>query len=88
MNRPQRVILIIYCFLLTYCFTWVPWCICQQGHRLRLGYGWVWYGSTRPDYDNGLAAPDFSIIILRVLAVSAIAAAAWLTVWKSAKPER
>jgi len=25
MNRTQRIVLVIYCFLLAYCCTWIPW---------------------------------------------------------------
>jgi hypothetical protein len=51
MNRSQRVVLIVYCLLLTYCCVWIPWC--ENYHvtspyarhtYYRIGYGWLWAG--------------------------------------------
>ena len=53
MNRTQRIILVIYCLSLAYCFVWIPWSVTTSDRfgtsRQRLGYGWVWAGPRYPD---------------------------------------
>ena len=83
MNRTQRVVLVVYCVLLAYCCIWVPWHM--QMHisqdvsmptSLRMGYGLLWAGPES-------ATPDLPIIGLRLLAVTAVAGAAFcVATWK------
>jgi hypothetical protein len=77
MNRPQRVVLILYFVLLTYCCVWVPWHLVQSEDRVRAGYGWLWAGPNTTDVPSSLTTPDLSIIGLRLLAVTALAGAAF-----------
>lgn len=89
MNRAQRVVLILYCLLLTYCCVWIPWRIQvhvpsewrgQSGYY-RAGYGWSWVGPGDPlplRYDSSYAAPDMPLIQLRIVAVTSIAAGGFL----------
>jgi len=45
MNRPQRIVVILYCLLVVYCCTWVPWHIVPPSNPpIRAGYGWLWSG--------------------------------------------
>ena len=98
MNRSQRIVLTLYCVLVVYCCTWVPWHISGKKYpSVRVGYGWLWAGPLpaipdasnysdipqgykllRPTSDaNGpLATPDYAIIALRLLAITAFAGAA------------
>jgi hypothetical protein len=77
MNKAQRVVLILYCFLVVYCCIWIPWYIGRPDDYLRVGYGLVWSG---PAKGGPLAAPDLPLIALRILAISGLSAAAYLTV--------
>jgi len=43
-NRWQRVIVVVYCLMLTGCFLWLPWCVSQQQDYVRLGNAWLWSG--------------------------------------------
>jgi hypothetical protein len=86
MNRPQRVVAVLYCLFLVYCFVWIPWRIELVGqesttHYVRAGYGWLWSGTTedKPRNYTHSVIPDLPLICLRVLAASAIAGAAMLT---------
>lgn len=77
MDRAQRATIIIYCLLLIYCCTWVPWHVVQNqslegAHQFRTGYGWLWIG---PSLASTHSTPDWSIIGLRLLAVTALAGA-------------
>ena len=88
MNRPQRIVLILYCLLLAYCCVWIPWHshmspALSHGYAdsyIRLGYGWLWIGSL----DIGgyaayaTATPDLPLIQLRLIAATAIGVAAFL----------
>jgi hypothetical protein len=44
MNRPQRIVLIVYCLLLVYCCLWIPWHVRHRLTDRRTGYGWLWTG--------------------------------------------
>src|ERR1019366_2444511 len=84
MNRVQRVIVVIYLLAVTYCFLWVPWCIhwhtTSDSRRLpleRVGYGWLWGGLGNTPYSR-LAAPDFPLIGMRLVAATALCLAAYL----------
>jgi hypothetical protein len=80
MTRVQRIILIVYCLLFAYCCVWVPWHVVwgQDKSYVRDGYGWLWSGPSTEADEGILSAPDFPIIGLRLLAVTAISAAAWI----------
>jgi hypothetical protein len=45
-TTSRRIIVVLYCFTLAYCFLWVPWRAPtrQPNSYLREGYGWVWAG--------------------------------------------
>jgi TRAP-type C4-dicarboxylate transport system permease small subunit len=84
MTRPQRIIAIIYCFLVLYCCLWIPLRVFQQVNpdgsviSTSLGYGWLWSAET-------LDLPSIHLIVLRLLASTALGAAAFLLAgkWKS-----
>ena len=90
MNRAQRIVLILYFLLLTYCCVWIPWRF--QIHSpsdnsgpagyYRTGYGWSWIGpnnnSQSRRYGSSYAAPDMPLIQLRIVAVTSIAAGGFL----------
>ncbi len=90
MNRPQRIVLIVYCVLVTYCCVWVPWHVVQGSasdgfQQFRTGYGWLWNGPS--NFAEGRASiyatPDVPIIGLRLLAVTAVAGVAFCVgTWK------
>lgn len=55
MNKPQRIVLILYCLLVVYCCVRVPLCGMESGYRFLAGYGWIWTAPTS-------LTPDLSII--------------------------
>ena len=74
MNRPERIVVVLYCLLMVYCSVWIPW---QEparrvGETLRpaynIGYGWLWVVPAM------FAAPDFQRIALRFVAATALSA--------------
>jgi len=83
-NKLQRIVLTFYCLLVVYCCVWVPWHVVQKSGEglptFRAGYGWLWKGP--PDLGawatSAYATPDLSIIGLRLLAVTALAGAAFV----------
>jgi hypothetical protein len=79
MNRAKRVVLIAYCVLLAYCCMWVPWHVKATRER-RSGYGLLWAGPSSAEVLAGYGqyhTPDLPIIGLRLLAVTAVAGAAF-----------
>jgi hypothetical protein len=85
MSRPQRIAAVFYCLLVIYCCIWVPWHVVQGSGtdgfvQFRTGYGWLWEGPNH--YAGGRAivysTPDFAVTGLRLLAATAVAAAAFL----------
>src|SRR5208282_3110088 len=92
MNRAQRVVLILYCLLLAYCCLWVPWRIqihfpsrsYWPGESLpaedhySTEYGWLWVGPRNLHSRSAYATPDMSLIQLRIVAVTSIAAGGFL----------
>jgi hypothetical protein len=79
MNRLSRVILVLYCLCLAYCTIWIPWRNPPGGHEpyIRLGYGFLWVGpKDSSSFYDWFATPDIPVIVLRVFALTAIAAAA------------
>jgi hypothetical protein len=84
MNKTQRIIAVLYCLLVVYCCVWVPWHLIQSPasegfHQWRTGYGWLWNGPSGA-VDRGwlYSSPDLPIIGLRLLAVTALAGAAFM----------
>ncbi len=76
MNRSQRIVLIAYCLLVVYCCVWVPWATIMpltQPIKQELGYDWVW--SLGP---SNVGEPDVVSIVLRLVAATALCAAAFL----------
>lgn len=89
MNRPQRIVLILYCVLLLYCCLWIPWQYEAVNHGyVRLGYAWLWVGPARADIPATAfpfpraagARPDMPLIGLRLLAATALCAVAFLLI--------
>ena len=78
MNLAQRIVLVIYCLLLVYCCLWIPFHM--QTYRqgvgstgyYRMGYAWLWIGPDR------YATPDGPLILLRLVAATALSSAAFL----------
>jgi len=78
MNLPQRIVLVIYCLLLVYCCLWIPFHV--QTYRqgvgstgyYRMGYAWLWIGPDR------YATPDGPLILLRLVAATALSSALFL----------
>lgn len=88
MNRSQRIVVVLCCLLVVYCCVWIPWHIvagpANDGAtvQVRVGYGWLWSGPAGTEVDPLPATPDLSVIGLRLLAATAISAAAFLAVRK------
>jgi hypothetical protein len=79
MTRAQRIVAVLYCLLVVYCCVWVPWHAgLSEVVDIPLGYDWIWSGQ-----DEG--SPDLSRIALRLLAATALGAAAFLFAgkWKA-----
>jgi hypothetical protein len=71
MNRPQRVVSILYCLAVVYCCVWVPWhVITPEAGETQLGYTLLWH------VDWG--GPNIATIAVRIIAVTALSAAAFL----------
>lgn len=97
MSKPQRIILVIYCFMLAYCFVWIPWRVTfvletqssvgdettspYQGEketRTRFAYSFVWNPPSEGRNLRWIPAPAADLILLRVLAITAIAGAVFI----------
>ena len=81
MNRVQRIIVVIYCLLLAYCCVWIPWreTITIGGQRKfdDVVYSLVWDAPNT--YQLGHAAvPDMHLIVLRIVALTAITGALFM----------
>ena len=123
MNRPQRIVAVLYCLLVVYCCVWIPWhataVLVEEDETaksrkttvldIRLGYAWLWSQAGPPiQHEEELKAgdprfldvltrgairilqqesetPDMVIIALRLVAATALGAAAFLLAakWKS-----
>jgi hypothetical protein len=68
-NKPQRIVLVLYCVLLTYCCVWIPWYVSNDQDHVNIGYGWLWNGPV------DIAVPDLPRICLRIVAATALSAA-------------
>jgi hypothetical protein len=79
MTRAQRITFVVYCLLVVYCCVWVPWHVdLRTRNDVRLGYTWIWSGPDR-------GALDTAAITLRLVAATALGAAAFLLArkWKA-----
>lgn len=65
MNQARRIVLILYCLLLAYCFVWIPWSITSSDRygtsHQRLGYGWVWAGPRHPTWTKPKQQGQYSV---------------------------
>jgi hypothetical protein len=105
MTRAQRIVLIVYCLLLAYCCTWIPWRVTfvletqssvgsetsnpYQGEKIassRSVYSFVWNAPSDESNLRWIPTPAIDLILLRIVAVTALCAAAFFLVglWKSA----
>jgi hypothetical protein len=81
MNQIQRIVVVIYCLLLAYCCIWVPWQIVgtvgsAPEHKIsNIIYSPVW-DAPIGSYET---SPDMRLIILRAVAITAIAGAAFVS---------
>jgi len=87
MNRVQRVVLVVYCFVLVYCCVWVPWYFQETSGWVRFGYGWIWsppLGSGSASDEAAGLEPNLPIIGLRLLAATALGVVGFLLAekWK------
>jgi hypothetical protein len=53
MSRSQRIVAVLYCLLVVYCCTWVPWVFMMphaeaQASKMQQGYDWVWSVGCEP----------------------------------------
>lgn len=80
MTRTQQIVAVLYCLLVAYCCAWVPWVanntVVRDYHQ---GYGWVWNPPTE------IGVPSLTVIATRILAATALGAAAFLLArkWKA-----
>ena len=81
MNQIQRIVVVIYCLLLAYCCIWVPWQIVgtvgsAPEHKIsNIIYSPVW-DAPIGSYET---SPDMRLIILRAVAITSIAGAAFVS---------
>jgi hypothetical protein len=72
MKPARRIVLVTYCVVLAYFCLRVPWhAKIQSLPVINVGYYWLWAGPEE-------GAVDLSIVALRLAAVTAIGAAAFL----------
>jgi hypothetical protein len=78
MNLAQRIVVAIYCLLLAYCCVWIPWRTTTASRERRVVevvYSIVWAAPTCDcKFDNGVS-PEMHLILLRVVAITAITGA-------------
>jgi hypothetical protein len=88
MTRLQRIILVAYCLALIYCCVWIPWrstAVLGTRRYSQMAYSFLW---AAPNYGYGSAyvvIPEVHLVVLRILAVSAVAAAAFMSAGFRAK---
>jgi hypothetical protein len=77
----QRVVLIIHSLSVAYCCVWIPWrstTALQQHVEITIIYSFIWRApGCDCQYDNGIE-PALVQIFLRIVAVTAVATAAFL----------
>jgi hypothetical protein len=76
MTRAQRIVAVLYCLLVVYCCVWVPWVASTEGVKdISQGYSWVWSSP-------GAGVPSLPAILTRIMAVTALSAAAFVLAGK------
>jgi hypothetical protein len=64
MSKPQRIVVVIFCLSLAYCFAWIPWSATSSDrygtYTQRFGYGWVWAGPQNPEESMTIRWPEHS----------------------------
>src|ERR1035437_6387525 len=76
MNRAHRLVAVLYCLLVVYCCVWVPWVASTEGVKdIAQGYSWVWSSP-------GAGVPSLPAILTRIMAVTALSAAAFVLAGK------
>ena len=83
-RTAQHIVLTLYFLGVGYCCLWVPWHTSfnhpRYGPReLRLGYGWLWAGPANAS-QGSYGAPDYKVIFLRIVCVSALTICALLAI--------
>ena len=76
LTRSQRIVLILYCLAVAYCCLWVPWIYNLPGDGIKNvqgGYALIWDGPP-----SGFGVPNLIAIIVRIMAVTALSAAAFV----------
>jgi hypothetical protein len=84
----------LYCLLLVYSSIWIPWHRhvsatiphWYAGNYIRLGYGWLWAGPRNGGPDALYATPDLALVVLRMIASTAVGAAAYFLTGTRSKP--
>lgn len=77
MNLAQRIVAVAYCLLILYCSLWIPTVVFEittpngVTERTTFGYGWLWSAQINE-------VPLVAIIGLRLIAATAVSAAAFL----------
>jgi hypothetical protein len=62
MRRSQRIVSVVYCLGVAYCFVWIPWSVTSSDRYVtshqRLGYGWIWAGPQYPEQSTEINRPQ------------------------------
>jgi hypothetical protein len=74
MDIARRIIIIVYCLLVTIASIYVPWRFIIEGKEFSINYYTFIWSPLSP------AVVDFQRVILELIAITAIAGVAWLLV--------
>ena len=89
MTKAQRVILASYCLLLACCCVWIPWRVTFASGKRQISnvvYSPVW-AVPNVGYEPGFkAVPEMNLILLRIMALTAISATTFELVGFLRKP--
>ena len=72
MNNTRRIIIIVYCILITIVSIYVPWRLVAEGKEFSINYYTFIWSPLSP------AVVDFQRVILEIIAITAIAGIALL----------
>jgi hypothetical protein len=89
-SRPQQIVVLIYCLLLAYCCVWIPWRLTfgiGERKSTDVAYSLVWAAPNFGYAPGYSAVPDMRLVLLRIIAVTATAAAVFFLVGFKAKHE-
>ena len=88
LGTHRRLVAIVYCLTVVYCLVWVPWVVhpADVDRGFRLGYGFLWAGPDSKHVAVQFSSPDYSLVLLRLIAVTALFSAVWLVL--PARPQR